>query len=166
MTQTSVNKDLRKIEVQSDWKGKFQTEHQVRDFSFLVDEPEKIGGDNQAPTPLEYVMGAFNGCIFVVIEMVAKEIGFRFDDVKISSTAWVDRRGLYGVENVSPYYKEVYNSIVFYTSESPERLEQLKKTVKKRCPLYNLIKDTGIPVNLDWKIERFSIDDSSCSSLK
>lgn len=147
------NKELRKIEVQSLWKGKFQTENRVRDFSFLIDEPEKLGGDNQAPTPLEYVVGAFNGCILVVIEMVSKEIGFQYTDIKISSLAWVDRRGLSGTADVSPYYTHFTNSITFISSESAERLEELKRIVQKRCPMYNLIKDTGIPVELDWELE-------------
>jgi uncharacterized OsmC-like protein len=153
MEAVHKNTDLRKVEVQTSWKGKFQTENRVRNFSFLIDEPEKLGGDNEAPTPLEYVVGAFNGCILVVIEMVSKEIQFQYKDMTISSIAHIDRRGLAGTADVSPYYKDLTNTIVFQSVESQERLDELKKRVQKRCPMYNLLKDTGIPVVLDWKIE-------------
>ncbi|TLS37023.1 OsmC family protein [Pseudalkalibacillus caeni] len=147
-----ANPDLRKIEVDSLWKKNVQTEHLVRGFRFLVDEPVKIGGDNEAPTPLDYVVGAFNGCILVVIDSVGKELGFQYKDIEISSEAWVDRRGLKGTADVSPYYQTVRNKIVFYTEHSNELLIEVKKTVQKRCPLYNLLKDAGVEVELDWSI--------------
>jgi uncharacterized OsmC-like protein len=153
MFTTYKNKELRKIEVETEWKGKFKTTQSVRGFSFTIDEPEKLGGDNTAPTPLEYVLGAFNGCIFIVIDMVAKEISFQYEQIDNESTAWVDRRGLFGTADVSPYYKELKNSIVFYSDESEDRLEELKRIVLKRCPLYNLLKDAGVEIQLDWKLQ-------------
>ncbi|GHI00065.1 OsmC family protein [Neobacillus kokaensis] len=144
---------LRKIEVNTEWKKNVQTEHFVRGFQFLVDEPKKIGGDNEAPTPLEYVLGSFNGCLLVVIDLAAKDLGFHYDDIDISSVAIVDRRGLAGTADVSPYYQSVENNIVFHTAESAARLEELKEIVLKRCPLYNLLKNAGINIQLNWGIK-------------
>jgi uncharacterized OsmC-like protein len=144
--------NLRKIEVETRWKKKVQTEHTVRGFQFLIDEPKKIGGDNEAPTPLEYVLGSFNGCLYVVIDLVAKELEFQYDNIEISSEALVDRRGLFGTADVSPYYQSVKNKIIFFTNETPERLEELKQIVKRRCPLYNLMKNAGVDIHLNWEI--------------
>lgn len=149
---TYVNRDLRKIETKSIRKGIFATEQHVRDFSFLIDEPEKLGGDNKAPTPLEYVLGSFNGCIQVVIELVARELNFQYDDIDISTVGWVDLRALSGAD-VSPYYQVVENTIIFYTKETTDRLTELKEVVLQRCPLYNLIKDAGVDFELDWRIK-------------
>lgn len=151
MSRTSKN-PLRKIKVRSSWLGKMSTRHYVRDFTFLVDEPEKLGGTNKAPTPLEYVLGAFNGCLFVVIQMIAREQQFQFKDVVIESYGTVDRRGLLGTADVSPHFQEVVNEITFVTEESKERLDALKAEVQKRCPMYNLFVDAGIDVQLNWQI--------------
>lgn len=147
-----ITTDLRKIDVTTVWKKNVQTEQFVRGFQFLIDEPTKIGGDNEAPTPLEYVLGAFNGCIFVVIDLVAKEINFHFKNMDIKSLAVVDRRGLMGTADVSPYYQSVINEIVFETDETPEKLEELKQIVLKRCPLYNLLKNADVEIELVWEI--------------
>ncbi|MCJ8007289.1 OsmC family protein [Lederbergia wuyishanensis] len=147
------NIHIRSIEVNTEWKKKVQTEHFVRGFQFLIDEPHKLGGDNEAPTPLEYVLGSFNGCVLVVIDLAAKELGFQYDNIEITSNALIDRRGLAGTADVSPYYQSVENNIVFYTSESDERLQELKEIVIKRCPLYNLLKNAGVAIHLNWTIQ-------------
>ncbi|MDC3423423.1 OsmC family protein [Aquibacillus sp. 3ASR75-11] len=154
MSDITTNPYIRKIDVTSSWKGNFQTEHKVREFSFKVDEPEKIGGDNLAPTPLEYVLGSLNGCLLVVIKLVAEETGFHFQDIDIASKGWVDKRGLKG-EPVSPYYQRVDNTIMILSDESEDRFNQLKELVLKRCPLYNLIKDANVEIVLNWRLSKF-----------
>ncbi|PTX64275.1 putative OsmC-like protein [Melghirimyces profundicolus] len=151
MNKTSENQ-LRKVKASSSWLGKMKTRQYVRDFTFLVDEPEKLGGTNEGPTPLEYVIGAFNGCLLVVIEMVAKEQQFLFKDVVIESYGTVDRRGLLGIADVLPHFQKVVNNITFVTEETNERLDNLQAEVQKRCPMYNLLVDAGIDVQLNWHI--------------
>lgn len=151
MTQT--NTELRKVRAGTVWLGGMKTGQHVRDFSFIVDEPEKLGGTDAGPTPLEYVMGAFNGCLLVVIEIVAQEQLFHYEDIVLSSYGTVDRRGLFGTADVSPHFQEVVNDIEFISSESSERLQQLQAEVTKRCPMYNLYVDAGIQVQLNWSIK-------------
>lgn len=151
MAQT--NTELRKVRAGSVWLGGTKTKQHVRDFSFIVDEPEKLGGTDAGPTPLEYVMGAFNGCLLVVIEIVAREQQFHYEDIVLSSYGTVDRRRLFGTADVSPHFQEVVNDIEFISSESPERLQQLQAEVTRRCPMYNLYVDAGIQVQLNWSIK-------------
>lgn len=149
--QTSA--ELRKVRAVTEWLGGTKTRQRVRDFSFIVDEPEELGGRDAGPTPLEYVMGAFNGCLLVVIECVAREQQFHYEDVVISSYGTVDRRGLFGTADVSPHFQEVVSDLQFASSESEERLQLLQEEVTKRCPMYNLYADAGIRVHLNWTIK-------------
>ena len=145
------SKHIRKVNATSERVGTFKNINRVRDFQFTIDEPKKLGGTNSAPTPMEYILGSFNGCILIVIEMIANEIDFTFTNLTADTVGEVDRRGLAGTADVSPHFHRVINSITFETEEKEERIEQLKTRVKKRCPAYNLIKDTGIEVTLNWK---------------
>ena len=61
-----VKSELRNIKAKSKREGVFKNHNSVRDFTFLIDEPYKLGGSDQAPTPMEYVLGSFNGCILIV----------------------------------------------------------------------------------------------------
>jgi len=37
----------------------------ARDFQFVVDEPQSLGGGDLGPNPVEYVLGALLGCLNV-----------------------------------------------------------------------------------------------------
>lgn len=148
----SKNKDLRSIKASSERISALKSVNEVRNFSFTIDEPVKLGGTDEAPTPMEYILGSFNGCVLIVIEIIAKEIGFQFDSLKAEAVGTIDRRGMKGIDGVSPHFQEVEHTIWFETDESEERLEELKERVQKRCPAYNLFADAGIPITLNWNI--------------
>ena len=131
-------------------QGRYDNEIAVRDFGFAIAEPEKLGGTNAAPTPMEYVAGALNGCLSIVIEMVAREQNVALSGIEIDSEGLVDQRGLFGSADVSPHFQAVEIRVRLRTEETPDRLEALKATVLKRCPVYNLIRDSGATVRVDW----------------
>lgn len=147
---SSINTNLRNVKASSERIGVLKNVNTVGKFSFTIDEPVKLGGTDEAPTPMEYILGSFNGCILIVIETIAKEIDFAFHRLKSDSIGTIDRRGMKGIDNVSPHFQEVINTIWFETDESEHRIEELKEKVKDRCPAYNLFKDTGIPISLNW----------------
>lgn len=149
-TLNQVNKNLRKIETTSERIGPVKSVNQIREFSFITDQSIKAGGTNEAPSPMEYILGSFNGCVLVVVERIAEEIDFNFTSLKTKSVGTIDPRGMRGVDNISPHFHQVMNTIWFETSESKERIEILKAQVSKRCPALNLFYDAGIEVTLNW----------------
>ncbi|MBN6187802.1 OsmC family protein [Aneurinibacillus sp. BA2021] len=155
MTITKENdatKEIRKVRVRTEWAGKFETVQHVRDFSFTVDEPEKLGGTNKGPTPLEYVLGAYNGCLQVVIETIARELSVHITAISLYSEGTVDRRGMFGTADVSPHFQQIRTTIEMEVAEGKENMEEVKQKLYQRCPMYNLIKDARIEQEIVWKI--------------
>jgi len=134
------------------WRGDYRNDLAVREFSFTTAEPERIGGGNEGPTPMEYVAGALNGCLGIVIELVAKERGIALDGLKIDSAGLVDQRGLFGTAEVSPHFQSVEIAIALATSAPAEQVEALQRDTLKRCPVYNLIRDSGAKVSVAWTV--------------
>src|SRR5699024_2427931 len=122
----------------------------IRDFSFLTDQSIKAGGTNEAPSPMEYVLGSFNGCVLVVIERIANEIEFTFTHLSAKSIGTVDPRGTQAVNNISRHFKSVTNTIWFETNESKERISELKEIIINRCQELNLFIDVSINCSLNW----------------
>ena len=60
---------------------------ETRDFEYVVDEPESLGGTNEGPNPVEYLFGALGGCLSIVGHTVAEEM-----DLEIKSLG-VDLEG-------------------------------------------------------------------------
>lgn len=127
------------------------TEVRIRNFAFRSDEPVAVGGTDSAPTPMEFVAGAVNSCITVVVETVAAELGVAIRQVETQSTAHMDVRGFRGTADVSPHFVDYVLRVQVVTSAAPPQLAELTAQVERRCPALNLIRDAGIPVNLQWE---------------
>lgn len=144
---------IKTVRAEGRWKGQYRNDLAVREFSFTTAEPEKIGGRNEGPTPIEYVAAALNGCLGIVIELVAKERGILPDDLKIESAGLVDQRGLFGTANVSPHFQSIDIAITLASPAPNEQIEGLKRETLKRCPVYNLVRDSGAQVSVAWSVQ-------------
>jgi uncharacterized OsmC-like protein len=148
MAQAST---LVKVSAKGKWESGVKTNISIRNFpAFSMDEPAELGGTDAAPTPLEYVVAALNGCNGVMIPLVAKELGFTFSGIDFETTGIIDIRGLMGEEGVRTHFQKVRFHVNIQTEESEERIEQLKNEVERRCPVLNLLLDAGIKVDTKW----------------
>src|SRR6516165_9233212 len=143
---------IKTVRAEGEWKGNYRTDLDVRDFRFVIAEPEKIGGKNEGPTPMEYVLGALNGCLNVVIELVARERGIALRNLHISSSGRVDQRGLFGTADVSPQFQSVDVDVTGTAAASASQLADLAQTVLRRCPVYNLIRDSKARIDVAWNL--------------
>jgi uncharacterized OsmC-like protein len=144
---------IKTVRAEGEWKGHYRSDLNVRDFRFIIAEPEKIGGKNEGPTPMEYVLGALNGCLSVVIELVAKERGFELRELRVSSSGLVDQRGLFGTADVSPQFQSVEVHISGDVSAPDSKLTEFQHAVLKRCPVYNLIRDSKARIDVNWNLQ-------------
>lgn len=123
----------------------------IRGFGAItMDEPQALGGTDAGPNPMEFVMGALNGCVAVMIRLIAGEMSFQFEGVEFKADGTLDLRGLLGTAPVTRHFQGVDFEVRLKTQEPAERLEELRTKVHDRCPALNLLKDAGVPVNARW----------------
>lgn len=133
-------------------EGGTRTEIRVRDFDpVYTDEPSSLGGTNTAPSPLETVLVALVGCDGVIINGVAKAMGFSYEAVDFQCESQIDIRGPKGVPGVRPYFERADLKIVLYTDEPEKRVQQLIKNVEFRCPVMNLFRAADVKLNVEWE---------------
>lgn len=150
-TATIANRaHVKAVDAMGQWQGGMATMVSVRDFQFRADEPAHIGGKDEAPTPMEFVAGAVNACVTVVIATVARELGIRITDIRTESRAEIDIRGFQGTAEVSPHFCGYRLLVHVETDAAPDRLNALCVATEKRCPAVNLIRDSGAPVEVVW----------------
>lgn len=142
---------LKSVRASGSWQKSMRSEIRIRDFGFRIDEPVATGGTNSAPTPMEFVAGAVNGCITVTIEAVAAELGIRLDQIETETRAHIDVRGFNGTADVSPHFQDYGLLVRIATPNSENELVELRRQVEKRCPAVNLLRDAGIAVDLQWE---------------
>lgn len=147
-----TNKNRFEVAVSGKWTGGVQTAIQVRDFeAFLIDEPANLGGKDEGPNPVEFVLAGLNGCVSVMIAIIAKEMQFAYTAVTFDTKGTLDVRGLMGVPDVTPNFQTVTLNVSIATQESQERIDELMEKVESRCPVMTMIKGSGVQVDGEWK---------------
>lgn len=143
---------LAKFSVKAESKN--QTKTMVKTpggFEMVVDEPEKLGGGNEGPNPVEYLLAALAGCLNVVGHLVAKEMGFVLKEMKIEINGKLDPAKFMGkAETVRAGYQEINVKIDVETDADQDTLAEWLAVVEERCPVSDNI-GNKTPLKLEVK---------------
>lgn len=154
MSVVAAQPQLKSVRAHGRWQGRMRTESQVRSFTVASDEPEAVGGTDTAPTPMEPIAGAVNGCLTVVIETVAAELGLTLTALETSSHAHMDVRGFQGTAEVSPHFQDYLLTLTLDIDGDEVTRGALRRLSEMRCPAVNLVRDAGVDLVIDWRFGR------------
>ncbi|MBP2241471.1 putative OsmC-like protein [Cytobacillus eiseniae] len=115
-----------------------------------IDEPESLGGKDTAADPMSTLLAALAGCENVMAQIIAKEMNIEIEDISFKVEGELDPSGLMGNLEIKPYFEKVKVQAFLKTSASEEEVDELRKKVDQRCPIYRTIKDAGIPIENSW----------------
>lgn len=140
-----------RFEAQVEWKEGFTVEGKARNFTIYIDEPPNLGGQDKGPNPVEYVLMALGGCVIIVGQVIAQEMGIKLDSYKIKLSG--DLNPLRFMGKPSPDragFKEI-NLEIEVKSEAPkEKLEEWIRAIEERCPVGDNLKNPT-PVKISLK---------------
>ncbi len=129
-----------------------RTDVKVRDISFTIDEPEVRGGTNQGPTPTETLVGALIGCLNVVSNRIAENIGCQIVELSVEAEADFDRRGVMMEEAVTVPFPKIDVTINATIKGTDDQIAQLQSDLGKFCPLSMLIRQSGTELTETWNV--------------
>lgn len=118
--------------------------------TIAIDEPESFGGKDSAIDPLSTLLSSLIACENVMAQLIAQEMKFDLQGISFDVEGHLDVAGLMGDLSVKPYFQQVKVKAVIETSESQDRIEELRKSVDLRCPVFRTMKDAGIPIENLW----------------
>lgn len=131
--------------------GGMQTVIDFGEYDAIVtDEPVAHGGSGEGPSPLQTVLGALCGCEGVTFNRTAAEFGFTYRGITFEGEFTIDIRGRQGVRAVRPHFQTVRVRATVDTDEPEEALRAVAAETEARCPVYNLIADAGIALEMQW----------------
>jgi uncharacterized OsmC-like protein len=106
-------------------------------FNWDADLPAALGGENLAPSPTAYLLGALAGCAVAFLrDTLAPQFGVEIDDVTATATASSDLRGLLGIDGVAPDLGAFGLDIRVASPTSADRIEAMLGAWRERCPIY------------------------------
>ena len=102
-------------------------EVQTENFKILCDVPEKLGGNNLAPDPHEYLETALAGCTALTVQMYAKRRELKLESVDVKIKILKE-----GAEN------EISREIHLEGDLSQEEKDKLLEIANK-CPIHKFL---------------------------
>lgn len=132
---------IKNVQVEAKLIEKFRIEGNMRHHTVYVDQPEAGGGDNSAPTPLEYTLLSLAACVITISQIVAKQqrIQLRHIDVKVEADIDAEvfmgkgqdnRVGFRGIKVITEIDADM----------SLEEKKAFLETVDQRCPVSDNLK--------------------------
>ena len=121
---------------------------QVRGFELIVDEPPGLGGDDEGPNPVEYILAGLAGCLNVMGHIIAKEMGFAIRSLTIDAAGPLNPRKLLGKQTDDRAgYKNIDVTLKVDADVDQATLDQWLATIETRCPVSdNLMNLTPVAI--------------------
>ena len=121
-------------------------EGKSRQFNLVIDEPEDLGGKDSAANPVEYLLAGYAGCLNVVYNLVAREIGIKINYLSISINGDINPEKFLGISEKERSGFQSLNVLIELDSNgTPEQEQELITKAKNRCPINdNLANPTPI----------------------
>ena len=147
----SQSDNMHQFSVSATGDTETKTTVSVRDFEFVVDEPADLGGTNEGPNPVEYLLGAWAGCLNVVAQKVCEEHGVDLAGLDIDVEGDLDPRKFMGMaDEPRAGFQEIRVELAVDTDADDETLETIREEVEARCPVGDNIMDpTPADVTID-----------------
>jgi len=134
------------VKVTAEGKEKFLIELKAGDFTAYIDQPEAMGGDNSAPTPLHYFEWALAGCIVTIGKIVAKQQRIDLRGLTCSVEGGLNTAVLMGKSNEDRPGFFGFKLVVNVDADmTPEQKKAFIEEVDARCPISdNILKETPV----------------------
>lgn len=112
------------------------SEAKVRGFTVVQDEPESIGGTGKGPTPTDYLITSVGFCENLIFVRNASLAGLSLDSLDTIVTGSWDRRGLFEIDHVSPYFSSITVETRVSTNDPVELVVAVARETHRRCPVH------------------------------
>ena len=108
----------------------------VRGFTVVQDEPESVWGTGKGPTPTDYFITSVGFCENVIFARNASLAKLSIDSLEtVVSGSW-DRRGLFEIDGVSPYFKSITVETRVSSKDPAAKVVEVANQTHRRCPVH------------------------------
>lgn len=120
--------------------------------TWYIDEPAAFGGEDQAPSPVQTLLGALAGCLVAAGQQTAWELGLPLEHLECSISGQICAERFFGRNDSGKRagFSDITVSFCGLGAWPPAQRAFWTEQVLKRCPVMdNLLQ--GTPVRTVWK---------------
>jgi uncharacterized OsmC-like protein len=122
-------------------------------YKFVISEPVHVGGQNCAPTPLEFLLSGAVGCYAAVFAFYAAKLGVAYDSFEAVARTNFDVRGHMIADAPASGFQKVTIAISVVSDAPEEKLRQIERLSFEGCPGISTLREP-VPVETQLKVTR------------
>ena len=145
-----MSKQLYTGEVRTIGESMARSTTEAHAFKIFMDEPVELGGQNRAPSPLDFILAAHAGCLNYMTFFIAKELGIPVSGTEITVKGSLDPSKFAGTDRaVRAGYQSLEVNIHIKSPATSEQIARLQSEVEARCPVSdNLAVATPVTITM------------------
>ena len=116
-------KQILKAEVES--LGGLQLKCSARGFEFIIDEPENVGGTNEAMNPLEALLCSLGACKMMVVRFFYQAKQINLKSMRVEILGEIDSDRLKGKPNVKIGFSKIITNYYIDADNTDEEIKDL-----------------------------------------
>ena len=109
-------------------------------YKFIISEPVHVGGQNVAPSPLEFLLSGAVGCYAAVFAFYAAKLGVAYDSFEAVARTTMDVRGHMMPEAPPSGFQKVTIEINVVSDAPAETLAEIERLSLAGCPGINTLR--------------------------
>ena len=118
-------------------------------FKFIISEPVHVGGQNVAPSPLEFLLSGAVGCYAAVFAFYAAKLGVSYESFEAVARTTMDVRG-HMMPDAPPSGFQTVTIDIDVVSDAPlATLQEVERLALQGCPGISTLRD---PVPVESRI--------------
>jgi uncharacterized OsmC-like protein len=126
-----------------------EDQSRTEDFVLEADHTKLLNGDDQGPTPVEYVLHALAACLTAGIGNIASARGVELDFVESTVEGDIDLQGILGLsDEVRNGYSQIRVSFRIAGDAPEETLRKIVEQSRARSAVFDIITNQ-VPVTID-----------------
>lgn len=111
----------------------YLAEAKMRNHFAIIDEPLDKGGDDNGPTPVEYLLTAIGGCVSITLRMYAERKGWDLGKITVN----VSQKEQLTPEGI----KKSLNEEISFEKEVTEEQRTKLLEIAGKCPVAKMVKE-------------------------
>jgi len=108
---------------------------------FIISEPVHVGGQNVAPTPLEFLLSGAVGCFAAVFAFYAAKLNVDYESFEATARADFDVRGHMMPDAPPSGFKAITIDMKIVSDASAETLREIERLALAGCPGIATLRD-------------------------
>lgn len=112
-----------------------RVEGKSRGLRVMFDEPEELGGSNEAMNPVEMLLNTLGACQIITAKSYAADFGVNLKDMWVEIEGDLDLDGFFRVPGVRSGLQGIRFKMNFVTDSPEKNVRELAQEVEKHCPI-------------------------------